>query len=133
AILRCRRIDDIGGRQAAGAGPILRDDRWVTRDVFSHMSREMPRVEVVSAANREPDDKRDAFSLVELLHALGPRRQRRQHGGADQYNSEYLTHAKLASADHIGGKICGNFARSLARRSPLTSTTVGNLFLSFIS
>lgn len=34
---------------------------------------------------------------------------------------------------HIGGKICGNFARSLARRTGLTSTTVGNVPLSFIS
>src|SRR5262249_35588324 len=35
--------------------------------------------------------------------------------------------------DYIGGKICGNFARSRPRKSPLTSTTVGKVFLSFIS
>ena len=35
--------------------------------------------------------------------------------------------------DYIGGKICGNLARSRPRKSPLTSTTTGKVFLSFIS
>src|SRR5215510_4175348 len=53
--------------------------------------------------------------------------------GQDKPGHDVERCVALTSLAHIGGKMCGNFARNFARRSPLTSTVTGNVPLSFMS
>ena len=90
-------------------------------------------VEVVAAAGREADRERDVLALVEIRDALrvGGRAIAASDKREGVHSNEMALRMELAA--HIGGKMCGNFARSLPRRSSPTSTTVGNVPLSFMS
>ena len=57
--------------QRAGARHVLRHDGRIAGDVLADVAGEMPRVEVVAAADREADHEVDGLALVELLDASG--------------------------------------------------------------
>src|SRR5262249_22465330 len=134
AVLRRRVVDVDRGAHAAGAFAVLRNDVGLARDVLAEMARDEPAVEIVAAADAVADHQRDVLAAVAILDAVGAGRighaedkSEQRQGGASMRVSHCVPQ------DYIGGKICGNLARSRPRKSPLTSTTTGKVFFSFMS
>jgi hypothetical protein len=62
-----RDVEEVrGGGVAARARHVGHHHGGIAGDVFGHVPRQEPRVDVVAAAGRRADDHRDLLALVEL-------------------------------------------------------------------
>jgi hypothetical protein len=59
-------IDIVRGNDRAGTRPVLHDDRRLTRNMPSQVTRYRTRSEIVAAADIRPDHDINRLSLVEL-------------------------------------------------------------------
>src|SRR5262249_36915839 len=151
-VLGGRRIEIPRRPETSGAAHILRHDGRPPGNILAHMARYLAGVEIIPAAHAVADHQAHALSAVEILHALGGGRmcqdtQQREreactggstvtvaHNGACSLRlMNVMSPGAVSSRFHMRGKMCGNLAVSRARRSPLTSTTVGNVPPSFLS
>src|SRR5918996_2899287 len=56
-------VNMIRCNHASGAGHVLNHDSRITGNVLSQVTGDYPRIEIVTAARREPDDESDRFTL----------------------------------------------------------------------
>ncbi len=76
-------IKEAGRPQTSGTGEILRHDGWPAWDIFRHVARHDPPVEIVAAPNAEPDEKGNVLALVEVFNPHGMRGRRQCRAGED--------------------------------------------------
>src|SRR5262249_35216368 len=76
---------------------VLRQDRWIARDVLAEGPREHARIGIIAAARSEADEERDRLAAVEFSDAVGRsrRRCRREYRRRRQTNNrrDQPTHA----------------------------------------
>src|SRR5439155_9480249 len=59
-------VEPVGKPHAAAAFHVLRQDRWITRNVLAEMAGDHPRVEIIAAADADIDVEIDGFAAVEI-------------------------------------------------------------------
>jgi alkylated DNA nucleotide flippase Atl1 len=63
----------VGGKQTAGTGHILDQNRRLAGNVFRHMPRQHPRQRIITAAGGIPDNDTNRFALKEIVLPLSLR------------------------------------------------------------